>query len=50
MYKDWFTFHVPVGCENFTGRVQFESHAPITAYQKHDQNRFCFSILASGLK
>ena len=50
MNKDWFSFYVPIGCENFTSHVQSKSDAPFMAYQKHYQKSFCFSSLASALK
>ena len=44
MDKDWITFHVPVGCAKLTSHAQFISDKSTKAYQKHDQNIFCFGI------
>ena len=50
MDKDCITFHVSVRCEKCVSHVQIVSHSTITAYQKHDQNICCFSILEYALK
>ena len=48
--KDWFILSVPIGYSKQTSQVQFDPDNPILAYQQHDQNSCCMSILASVLE
>ena len=41
----WFIFSVPIGAAKQTSQVQFDSDAPIVAYQQHDQNSCCLICL-----
>ena len=50
IYKYWFSFYVIVECTKFTSHISFESDTPIMAYQKHNQNSYCFDSLDSALK
>ena len=50
IYKYWFSFYVIVEGTKFTSHISFESDTPIMAYQKHNQNSYCFGSLDSALK